>query len=350
MSSIFLSVLQITAVFYKSPPNLNVWFNTGFISFFFIILQWITGFFLSIHYIPNMIDTHEELLNLCSNSYFYWWMRSLHANGASMLFLVVYIHMGRGFYYASYLYPRQYVWYSGSLIYISLIITAFLGYVLPWGQMSFWGAMVITQLIGSIPVIGGDLVYYLWGGFTVNTSTLKRFYILHILFAGITTAIIIKHLALLHEYGSTNPFGLVYTADWLGFMKHLLPKDFVSLIIVLYFFICIIFFFPEYFGNCQNFIKSNPFITPPHIVPEWYFLPFYGILRSIPHKFLGLVAIIIFFISFFLIPTLGQSILKGTPFRPIYSLYVVWVFFDFVGLGWIGASPVIYPFYEVDSF
>jgi ubiquinol-cytochrome c reductase cytochrome b/c1 subunit len=287
-------------------------------------------------------------MRITNEVYFGWWLRAAHANGASFFFLSVYFHMARGIYCSSFLYPRHKVWFSGCVIWVLMIVTAFLGYMLPWGQMSFWGAMVITSLCSSVPLLGGDILYLIWGGFAITDSTLKRFYGLHFCLPFLILLISLAHIAFLHETGSTNPTTITIKPEGAPFLPYYVIKDYYSLllcIIVFMFFTC---FMPDFFAHTDNYVEANPMLTPTHIVPEWYFLPLYAVLRSVPNKLFGLILIILFFACIFLLPYICKSfIIRTGAFRPFYAVGVWAFFFVCYGLGWIGGLPVVSPFYEI---
>jgi len=264
-----------------------------------------------------------------------------------MFFIVVYIHMFRGLYYGSYMHPREPLWISGVVILILMIATAFMGYVLPWGQMSFWAATVITNLFSAIPVVGEEIVLWLWGGFSVDNATLNRFFSFHYLLPFVLAGLIIVHLVFLHEYGSNNPLGVVSRVDQIPFAPYLTIKDGFSLVVFAMFFGFFVFFAPNYLGHPDNYIEANPMVTPAHIVPEWYFLPLYAILRSIPNKLAGVAALAAALLCLVLVPMVGKAEVRSSVFRPIYKA-LFWVFVvDCLILGWIGGKDVKYPYYEI---
>lgn len=274
-----------------------------------------------------------------------------HANGASFFFFCVYLHMCRGIYHGSFVYPRQYLWISGSIIWVLMIATAFFGYILPWGQMSFWGAMVITSLLGAIPLVGGDILFLLWGSYSIDNVTLHRFYSLHYLLPFIILLISVIHFALLHEFGSNNPLGISVELDNAPFIPYYGIKDAFSIVIFLFIFFIFIFYAPDALGHSDNYIPANGLVTPAHIVPEWYFLPLYAVLRSVPNKLLGLFLIACFIVCIILIPFICKNtIIRSTMFRPIYGCIVWFFFFICYLLGWIGSLPVISPFLEIGQF
>lgn len=346
--SLLFYIVKITGLFYKTPANLNYWWNFGFLALFFLILQMVTGIFLAMFYIPTPELAFTLVYKLTNETYYGWWLRYVHANGSSFFFFVVYMHMARGFYYGSYIQPRQPLWISGVLIWVLMIATAFLGYVLPWGQMSFWAAMVITSLIGAIPIIGSDLIFLLWGSFSVDGATLSRFYSLHFTLPFIILMVTIVHLSLLHEHGSGNPMGIPSILDHLPFVPYYSIKDFFSLILLLILFVYIITVAPDLLGHSDNFVIANPLVTPIHIVPEWYFLPLYAVLRSVPDKLLGLLALALFILALFLLPYLNKgATFKSSMYRPLFAISN-WAFFTIVILlGWIGGLPIISPYYEI---
>lgn len=344
---LFLRLVKISGIFYKCPTNFNYWYNFGFLSMFFLILQIITGIFLAMFYTANIEITFGIVISSTTEVYYAWWLRTLHSNGASFFFLCVYIHMARGLYYGSYAYPRQWLWVSGSIIWLLMIVTAFLGYILPWGQMSFWGAMVITNLLGAIPYIGGDIVYLLWGSFSISNATLQRFYSLHFTLPFVILLVTIIHFILLHEYGSNNPLGISSVTDNIPFIPYYGIKDLYSLFWVIIVFSFFVYYFPDFLGHSDNYIEADPLVTPAHIVPEWYFLPMYAVLRSVPNKLLGVFLIFMFVFCIITLPFYTKNFIRSSIFRPIYA-FTVWLFiFVCILLGWIGGLPVIYPFLEI---
>jgi len=347
----------ITSLIYKSlynypvPVNLNYFWNFGVIAGFVLAMQLITGIFLASHYVSDSELAFSSVQHIMRDVNSGWLLRYLHANGASMFFLVVYIHLFRGLFYGSFLYPREILWSSGVIILLIMIITAFLGYVLPWGQMSFWAATVITNLVSAVPVYGQTIVSWLWGGFAVGNPTLNRFYSLHYLLPFILSALALMHVVFLHENGSNNPLGISAYTDKIPFTPYFTIKDLFGIYIFLAFFFCFLFFFPNYLGHFDNYIPANPLSTPPHIVPEWYFLPFYGILRSVPDKFFGVFLLIFSIISLIILVFL-RSILYGVNLLVASSLFsplnkvLFWIFFyDSLMLGFIGNKTIVPPFY-----
>jgi len=348
------TTLYKEGISYLSPLNLNGWWNFGSLALFCLVVQIITGILLAMHFISTDVFAFNSVEHVMRELNYGWFLRYLHANGASFFFMVVYFHVFRGLYYGSYIAPRRAVWNIGAIILLIMILTAFLGYVLPWGQMSFWAATVITSLLSTIPLIGTELVHWLWGGFSVTTFTLNRFFSLHYLLPFILVFLVFLHLALLHEAGSGNPLGVelktennVYT-DGLRFHPHYTIKDLHGIVLYSFFFLFFVFFAPNYFGHPDNYIPANPDQTPSHIVPEWYFLPFYAILRSVPNKLLGVILLVLAILVLIIFPFLiNDAALRATSFRPIFKIFF-WVFLiNCFILGWIGGKPIEYPYYTI---
>lgn len=302
-------------------------------------------------YDPSVLHAFDSIIYINNELYYGWWIRALHANGASWFFFAVYVHMFRGLYYGSFLYPRQFLWLTGSLIWVLMIATAFLGYVLPWGQMSFWAAMVITSLLGAIPLIGPDIVFLLWGGFTIEDATLHRFFSLHFFLPFVILALSIVHLLLLHEFGSSNPLGINSRLDFIPLLPYYGLKDAYFIVLIFWVFFFIVFRDPDLLGHAINYILANFLVTPPHIVPEWYFLPVYAVLRAVTNKLLGILLIAFFILSVFMIPfVLKGSIQRSGMFKPFFKI-VFWFFvIDCLLLGWIGCLPVVEPFITLVNF
>jgi len=339
-----LSFVDSHIIDYPTPINLSYLWSFGSAAGICLVIQIVTGIFLAMHYTPHVdlaFSSVEHIMRDVNNG---WLIRYLHANGASMFFIVVYSHMFRGIYYGSYMYPRQHLWYSGVLIFILMMATAFMGYVLPWGQMSFWGATVITNLFSAIPIVGSSIVEWLWGGFSVDNATLNRFFSLHYLLPFLIAGLVIVHLALLHKDGSSNPVGVSSGLDNIPFYPYFYVKDLLAFFVLLLFFSFFVFFFPNLLGHPDNYIPANPMVTPAHIVPEWYFLPFYAILRSIPDKLGGVLAMGGAIAILFALPLLNTSEIRSTEFRPIFGIFYWFLFVDFFLLGWIGQKPVEDPY------
>lgn len=325
---------------YPTPDTLSYSWNFGFVALCCLVFQVITGIILSFHYTPDVnlaFDSVEIFMRETDYGYF---VRYSHANGASFFFMIVYIHICKAFYQGSYVHPREAVWFTGVCILILMIVTAFLGYVLPWGQMSLWGATVITNLVSVVPVFGEDLVYWLWGGFSVSNPTLRRFFGLHFVLPFVILAFVFLHLIFLHNSGSSNRLGAGGKLDTKSFMPLFFLKDFGFLNWVIAFLGFFNFFNPNYLGHPDNYIKANPLVTPNHIVPEWYFLPFYAILRSVPSKTFGVLLLLLSLVVLFLLPYLNTLNPKVSAFQPLNEVLFVIFFFNCFFLGWIGGKPV----------
>jgi ubiquinol-cytochrome c reductase cytochrome b subunit len=339
-----LSVLNAHVVDYPSPSNLNYFWSFGSLAGICLVVQIATGIFLAMHYTPHVDLAFLSVEHIMRDVEGGWFLRYMHANGASMFFIVVYIHMFRGLYYGSYASPRELLWCIGVVILLLMIITAFIGYVLPWGQMSFWGATVITSLASAIPVVGDSIVTWLWGGFSVDNATLNRFFSLHYLLPFIIVGASVIHLAALHQYGSNNPLGTNSTVDKVGLYPYFYVKDLVAWVAFALFFSLFIYFYPNVLGHPDNYIPANPMSTPAHIVPEWYFLWVYAILRSIPNKLAGVAAIALVFISLLALPFLNTSPIRSSNFRPFHKKFFWLILADVVLLSWIGQQPVEDPY------
>jgi ubiquinol-cytochrome c reductase cytochrome b subunit len=342
-----LAVVDNHLIDYPTPINITWAWSFGLLASICLGIQLITGIFLAMHYTPHVdlaFASVEHIMRDVNNG---WLIRYIHANGASMFFIIVYSHMFRGLYYGSYMHPRQHLWCSGVLIFLLMMGTAFMGYVLPWGQMSFWGATVITNLVSAIPVAGPSIVEWLWGGFSVDNATLNRFFSIHYLLPFAITGLVIVHIALLHKDGSNNPLGIDSSTDKIPFYPYCYVKDLFNALLFIVFFSVFLFFYPNLLGHPDNYIPANPMVTPAHIVPEWYFLPFYAILRSIPDKLGGVIAMFGAIVVLFLIPFINQSEVRSSTFRPIYRKLFWFLFADFLILGWIGQKVVESPYVEV---
>lgn len=334
-----LSVINDHIVDYPTPINLSYFWGFGSLAGLCLIIQIISGLCLSMHYSPHTTLAFISVEHIMRDVNYGWLLRYTHANGASMFFIVVYIHMARGLYYSSYAYPRLLVWYSGLLIFILMMATAFTGYVLPWGQMSFWGATVITNLFSAIPLIGKSISLWLWGGFSVDNATLNRFYTIHFVLPFIITGVVILHIALLHQYGSTNPLGVCAKLDTVPFYPYFVLKDIFGLTIFLFCFGILVFFYPRALGHPDNYIPANALITPAHIVPEWYFLIFYAVLRAIPNKLGGVLGMGASIGILFLVPFLYKPKFTGPRFKPLFCIFF-WIFIsDVLWLGYLGGQP-----------
>jgi len=339
-----LAILDNHIIDYPSPINLSYAWSFGALAGICLGIQILTGVFLAMHYTPHIdlaFSSVEHIMRDVNNG---WLIRYMHANGASMFFIVVYCHIFRGLFYGSYMTPREHLWCSGVVIFLLMMATAFMGYVLPWGQMSFWGATVITNLFSAIPLVGPSIVDWLWGGFCVDNATLNRFFSLHFVLPFVIAGLVIVHLALLHRDGSNNPLGISSSTDKISFYPYFYVKDLFSFMLFLFFFSLILFYSPNTLGHPDNYIMANPMSTPAHIVPEWYFLPFYAILRSIPDKLGGVVAMGGAIVILLFIPFINTSPVRSSTFRPIYRQLFWFLFADFLLLGWIGQEVVEDPY------
>ena len=345
-----LSFADSHIIDYPTPVNLNYMWSFGSTAGLCLVIQIITGIFLAMHYTPHIDLAFSSVEHIMSDVNNGWLIRYLHANGASMFFIVVYSHIFRGLYYGSYMSPRENLWASGVIIFLLMMATAFMGYVLPWGQMSFWGATVITNLFSAVPFIGSSIVEWLWGGYCVSNATLNRFFSLHYLMPFVIAGLAIVHLSLLHKDGSNNPLGSGTNVDTVSFYPYFYTKDLFSFLILVTLFSFFVVYFPNALGHADNYIPANPLSTPAHIVPEWYFLPFYAILRSIPDKLGGVVAMIGAILILLLLPFINTSKIRSSKFRPIFSVAYWFFAANFLLLGWIGQKPVESPYIEVGMF
>nr|Q8SJK5.1 RecName: Full=Cytochrome b; AltName: Full=Complex III subunit 3; AltName: Full=Complex III subunit III; AltName: Full=Cytochrome b-c1 complex subunit 3; AltName: Full=Ubiquinol-cytochrome-c reductase complex cytochrome b subunit [Glyptemys muhlenbergii]AAL74311.1 cytochrome b [Glyptemys muhlenbergii]ABF55955.1 cytochrome b [Glyptemys muhlenbergii] len=328
-----------------SPSNISAWWNFGSLLGACLILQTITGIFLAMHYSPDISLAFSSVAHITRDVQYGWLIRNMHANGASLFFMCIYLHIGRGLYYGSYLYKET--WNTGITLLLLTMATAFVGYVLPWGQMSFWGATVITNLLSAVPYIGNTLVQWIWGGFSVDNATLTRFFTFHFLLPFTIMGMTMVHLLFLHETGSNNPTGLNSNTDKIPFHPYFSYKDLLGLILMLAFLLTLTLFYPNLLGDPDNFTPANPLSTPPHIKPEWYFLFAYAILRSIPNKLGGVLALLLSILVLFLMPTLHTSKQRTIQFRPLTQT-LFWSFIaNLMVLTWIGGQPVENPFITI---
>jgi len=335
---------------YPAPSNLTYFWNFGIYALLCLVIQLITGIALAMHYAPSIQLAFDSVEHIMRDVNFGWLLRYIHANGASMFFIVVYIHTFRGLYYSSYVYPKELLWIVGVIILLLMILTAFMGYVLPWGQMSFWGATVITNLVSAVPYVGNDIVFWLWGGYSIDNATLNRFFSFHYLFPFLILALAGLHLVFLHEFGSNNPLGVYFRVDGLPMYPYYILKDLLGVLLFLLFFSFFVFFFSNYLGHPDNYIPANPLVTPPHIVPEWYFLPFYAILRSIPNKLLGVLALLFSILSLLVLPLIVRPSVRSLDFRPLSRVFFWYFVLVSCLLGWLGAKPIAYPFLNLVQF
>ena len=343
------SYAQKNLVDFPEPKNLNYWWNFGSLAGIVLMIMIVTGFFLAINYSPHTEYAFLSVEHLMRDVNYGWLLRFMHANGASMFFILVYIHMFRGLYYGSYKAPRELLWIIGVIIYLCMMGTAFMGYVLPWGQMSYWGATVITSLFSAVPFIGDTIVTWLWGGFVIDNNTLTRFFVGHYLLPFVILAMVILHLWALHHHSSNNPLGvdIKTPGDTIPFHPYYTIKDMFGLGVFLIIYFAFVFFAPDFFGEPDNYIEANPLVTPAHIVPEWYFLPFYAILRSIDNKLLGVIAMFAGVCILFALPWMDRCRVRSAKFRPIYRQFF-WIFlFDCLLLGYIGAQSAVEPYVTI---
>ena len=326
---------------YPTPKNLNYWWTFGGILTFCLMTQIVTGIILAMHYTPHVDFAFDSVEHIMRDVNYGWLMRYIHANGASMFFIAVYIHMFRGMYYGSYKAPREVLWILGVIIYILMMAAAFMGYVLPWGQMSLWGATVITNLFGAIPLVGESIVTLLWGGFSVDNPTLNRFFSLHYLIPFLIAGVVVLHIWALHVPGNNNPVGISVKSeqDTIPFHPYYTVKDGFALTLFLILFSYFIFFAPNVLGHADNYIPANPLVTPAHIVPEWYLLPFYAILRAVPDKLGGVVLMFGAIFVMFLLPWLDTSKVRSARYRPLFRQFFVLFILDCILLGYLGAKP-----------
>jgi len=329
------------------PSNISYLWNFGSLLAFCLIIQIITGVTLGMHYTPSISEAFDSVEHIMRDVNNGWLVRYLHSNTASAFFFLVYLHIGRGLYYGSYKAPRTLVWVIGTVLFILMMATAFLGYVLPYGQMSLWGATVITNLMSAIPWIGQDIVQFIWGGFSVNNATLNRFFALHFVLPFVLAALALMHLIALHDSaGSSNPLGVSGNYDRLPFHPYYIFKDLITIFLFILVLSIFVFFMPNALGDSENYVMANPMQTPPAIVPEWYLLPFYAILRSIPNKLLGVIAMFAAILALLVMPFTDLSKLRGNQFRPLSKIAFFIFVANFLILMQLGAKHVESPFIE----
>nr|WHU53998.1 cytochrome b [Ctenotus robustus] len=337
-----LKIVNNSFIDLPSPSNISAWWNFGSLLGLCLIVQVLTGLFLAMHYTADISSAFSSVAHICRDVQYGWLIRNLHANGASMFFICLYLHIGRGLYYGSYMFKET--WNIGVILLLLVMATAFVGYVLPWGQMSFWGATVITNLLSAIPYIGTNLVEWIWGGFSVDNATLTRFFTFHFLLPFAIMGASILHLLFLHETGSNNPTGLASNTDKIPFHPYFSYKDLLGATLLLMVLLLLALFSPNLLGDPENFTPANPLVTPPHIKPEWYFLFAYAILRSIPNKLGGVLALLFSILILMLVPALHTSKQRGNAFRP-FSQALFWALVsNIIILTWIGGQPVEDPF------
>nr|AND95992.1 cytochrome b [Onthophagus cf. tragus] len=337
-----LKIINNSLIDLPSPSNISAWWNFGSLLGLCLMIQILTGIFLAMHYTSNVDLAFNSVIHICRDVNYGWLIRTLHANGASFFFICLYMHVGRGMYYGSY--NLHLTWMVGVLILFLVMATAFLGYVLPWGQMSFWGATVITNLVSAIPYMGNMIVQWLWGGFAVDNATLTRFFALHFLLPFIVAAMVMIHLLFLHQTGSNNPLGTNSNIDKSPFHPYFSFKDAVGFMILMMILMFLTLINPYMLGDPDNFSPANPLVTPIHIQPEWYFLFAYAILRSIPNKLGGVIALVLSIAILFILPFINKKKMQSTQFYPLNKI-LFWMFLNIVILlTWIGARPVEDPY------
>ena len=335
------SLMHGQFIAFPTPKNLNYWWTFGGILSVMLVVQIVTGIVLVMHYAPSTQIAFGSIEHIMRDVNWGWLLRYLHSNGASMFFIAVYIHIFRGLYYGSYKSPREILWILGVVIYLVMMATGFMGYVLPWGQMSFWGATVITNLFSAIPLVGETIVTWLWGGFSVDNPTLNRFFSLHYLLPFVLAAVVGLHVWALHVVGQNNPAGVEPKSakDTVPFTPFATLKDGFGIIVFMIFYAWFVFYLPNYLGHPDNYTLADPLKTPAHIVPEWYYLPFYAILRAIPDKLGGVIAMFAAILVLFFLPWLDTSKVRSTRYRPLYKQFFWVLVVVSVLLGWLGAKP-----------
>lgn len=329
------------ALDFPTPKNLNYWWTFGGILAVMLVVQIITGIVLVMHYTPHVDMAFNSVEHIMRDVNYGWLIRYMHMNGASMFFIAVYIHMFRGMYYGSYKAPREVLWMIGVIIYLVMMATAFMGYVLPWGQMSFWGAKVITNLFSAIPFVGEAVTTWLWGGYSVDNPTLNRFFSLHYLLPFVLAGIVFLHIWALHVPGNNNPTGINVKGpqDTVPFHPYYTMKDGFAIIVFFIFYALFVFYGPNYMGDAVNYVPANPLVTPAHIKPEWYYLPFYAILRAVPDKLLGVIAMFSSILILLALPWLDTSKVRSGNYRPIFKGFFLVFVLVCIALGFIGAKP-----------
>ena len=343
--NIILNLINESLIKLPTPSNISFWWNFGSLLGICLIIQILSGLFLSIHYCPNINLAFERIIHINRNVEYGWLFRLIHANGASIFFICLYLHIGRNIYFESYNFIHT--WSIGIIILLMTIGAAFIGYVLPWGQISFWGATVITNLISAIPYIGLDLVQWIWGGFTINNVTLNRFFTIHFILPIIIAILVIIHIFYLHQTGSNNPLIINKNLDKIYFNPLFTFKDLLGIIVIIIILILFSLIYPFNLIDPDNFILANPLSTPPHIQPEWYFLFAYSILRSIPRKLGGVIALLISILILFIIPLLFNKTIQGNSFSYLNKILFWFFFIIFIILTWIGSKPIEYPYVNI---
>nr|QDI93373.1 cytochrome b [Rubeospineus bicorniger] len=337
-----IQIMNSSLIDLPSPSSISIWWNFGSLLGMCLLIQILTGLFLAMHYTANVELAFSSVMHICRDVNNGWLIRNLHANGASMFFICLYMHVGRGMYYSSY--KLMATWLVGVMLLLLVMATAFLGYVLPWGQMSLWGATVITNLLSALPYLGNDLVKWLWGGFSVDNATLTRFFTLHFIMPFVIAAMVMIHLLFLHQTGSNNPLGLNSNYDKIPFHPYFSIKDYMGMMVALFMFIMLNLWEPTMLGDPENFIPANPLVTPVHIQPEWYFLFAYAILRSIPNKLGGVIAMIASIAIIMIIPFTNNNKFQSMSFYPMNKTMFWLLVINLLLLTWIGARPAEEPY------
>nr|QID48540.1 cytochrome b [Celes skalozubovi] len=337
-----IKIINNSLIDLPAPTNISFWWNLGSLLGLCLMIQITTGLFLTMHYTPNIDMAFSSVIHICRDVNNGWIIRTLHANGASMFFICIYLHVGRGIYYGSYMFKNT--WMTGVMILFLVMATAFMGYVLPWGQMSFWGATVITNLLSAIPFIGMDIVQWMWGGFAVDNATLNRFYTLHFVLPFIIMAMVMIHLFFLHQTGSNNPIGLNSNIDKIPFHPYFTYKDSITFIMTIMILVMMCLINPYMLGDPDNFMPANPLVTPIHIQPEWYFLFAYAILRSIPNKLGGVIALLLSVSILMIMPMYNKTKFRGIQFYPMNQIMFWTMLIVTCLLTWIGKRPVEEPY------
>nr|YP_009910896.1 cytochrome b [Darevskia raddei]QDP70125.1 cytochrome b [Darevskia raddei] len=337
-----LKIINYSFIDLPTPSNISAWWNFGSLLGLCLIIQTVTGLFLAMHYTADITSAFSSITHIQRDVQHGWLIRNLHANGASMFFICIYLHIGRGLYYGSYTYTET--WNIGVILLLLVMATAFMGYVLPWGQMSFWGATVITNLLSAMPYVGSTLVEWVWGGFAIDNATLTRFFTLHFMLPFIIMGTSMIHLLFLHETGSNNPAGLNSNTDKIPFHPYYTYKDLLGALTMLLTLLLLTLFSPNLLGDPENFSPANPLITPPHIKPEWYFLFAYAILRSIPNKLGGVLALLFSILVLLIMPLIHLSKQRTLSYRPLSQALFWLLISDIVILTWVGGQPVEHPF------
>ena len=351
--NIFLSLINGLIVDHPTPANISYLWNFGSLAGVMLVIQTITGIFLAMHYVPHIDFAFLSVEHIMRDVNYGWLARYIHANGASFFFIAVYVHIFRALYYGSFLGKNKETWLIGVTIYLCMMATAFFGYVLPWGQMSLWGATVITNFFSILAFFGLDVVMWLWGGYSVNYATLNRFFSFHFFLPFVIVGLMFMHLAALHNAGHTNPLGVTSSRvfsdviEKVPFYPYFVIKDVLGGLLFFTVFFYVVVYAPNALGHPDNYILANPLSTPPHIVPEWYFLPFYAILRSIPNKTLGVVAMFLSILTLYALSFLCVAPITSSTFRGFYRIFFWFFLVDCLLLGWIGGNPVEYPYYVI---